>query len=58
MSDRLQKIRERLDLAGTWSADGQDNAHFVEHAPADIAWLLEQVEELTKRVRMYEVVKS
>jgi hypothetical protein len=29
-----------------------------EQKDADIAWLLEQVEELTKRVRMYEVVKS
>jgi hypothetical protein len=35
-----------------------DDLHFIAHAPADIAWLLEQVEELTKRVRMYEVVKS
>ena len=30
----------------------------IAHAPDDIAWLLEQVEELNKRVRMYEVVKS
>jgi hypothetical protein len=35
-----------------------DDTRFIAHAPADIAWLLEQVEELTKRVRMYEVVKS
>jgi hypothetical protein len=31
---------------------------FVAHAPADIAWLLDEVERLEKRVRMYEVVKS
>lgn len=42
--DRLQEIRARLDLAGTWSADGPDNAHFVKHAPSDIAWLLRQLE--------------
>jgi hypothetical protein len=29
-----------------------------EQKDADITWLLEQVEQLTKRVRMYEVVKS
>jgi hypothetical protein len=29
-----------------------------EQKDADIAWLLKQVDELTKRVRMYEVVKS
>lgn len=34
------------------------DADLIAHAPADIAWLLEKVEELTKRVRMYEVVKS
>jgi len=46
MSDRLTEIRARLDLAGTWSADGMDNAHFVDHAPADISWLLDEVERL------------
>jgi hypothetical protein len=36
----------------------QQDRDLIAHAPADIAWLLEQVNELTKRVRMYEVVKS
>jgi hypothetical protein len=36
----------------------REDRDLIAHAPADIAWLLEQVEELTKRVRMYEVVKS
>jgi hypothetical protein len=35
-----------------------DDADLIAHAPADLAWLLDKVEELTKRVRMYEVVKS
>lgn len=42
------------DCGGSWD----DDIAFIAHAPADIAWLLEQVEDLTKRVRMYEVVKS
>lgn len=46
MSGRLEEIRARLDLAGTWSADGPDNADFIDHAPADIAWLLDEVERL------------
>lgn len=44
MTDRLQEIRARLDLAGTFSVDGPDNSHFIAHAPADIAWLLAEVE--------------
>ena len=35
-----------------------DNADLIAHAPADIAWLLAEVERLQKRVAMYEVVKS
>jgi hypothetical protein len=38
--------------------EDEGSADLIANAPADIAWLLEQVEELTKRVRMYEVVKS
>ena len=40
--------------------DDRDRASqaLYRHAPADIAWLLDKVEELNKRVRMYEVVKS
>ena len=55
--ERIAEIRARLD-------EEQNNAYiggYIEfnlNAADDIAWLLEQVEELTKRVRMYEVVKS
>ncbi len=45
MTDRLSEIRAVLDAGGPVLS-------------ADVRWLLEQVEELTKRVRMYEVVKS
>ena len=38
--------------------DHRKDAVFIAHAPADIAWLLDRVAELEKRVRMYEVVKS
>lgn len=48
MHDRLQEIRARLDLAGTFSVDGPDNSHFIAHAPADIAWLLGEVERLRR----------
>jgi hypothetical protein len=39
---------------GAWD----DDIAFIAHAPTDIAWLLDEVERLEKRVRMYEVVKS
>lgn len=45
MTERLAEIRAVLDAGGPVLS-------------ADVRWLLEQVEELTKRVRMYEVVKS
>ena len=35
-----------------------DDPRFIAHAPADIAWLLDEVERLTARVRIYEDVKS
>jgi len=73
VSDRLAEIRARLDAApsacdwwvengvygicGVRSNDAHD-ADLIAHAPADIAWLLDEVERLEKRVRMYEVVKS
>jgi len=46
MTDRLQEIRARLDLAGTFSVDGPDNSHFIAHAPADMAWLLERESQM------------
>jgi hypothetical protein len=48
--------RVEIAHASTWA--GRQNAPLITNARADIEWLLEQVEELTKRVRMYEVVKS
>jgi hypothetical protein len=44
-----------------WIAEvfqNEQDADLISHAPADIAWLLDEVERLEKRVRMYEVVKS
>ena len=61
MPDRLQEIRARLDAAtpGPWEVvcnttsdvvgvlDGDyDDADLIAHAPADIAWLLEEVDNL------------
>ena len=57
---RLRRVQPTPQPWGpplTYEVDKPD-ADFIAHAPADIAWLLEQVDELTKRVRMYEVVKS
>lgn len=50
--NRIDEIRARLDLAGTWSADGPDNAHFVAHAPSDIAWLLDREGRLISVLRV------
>lgn len=63
VTDRLSDIRARLDAATPvtlWQGVGwgDPDGDLIDHAPADIAWLLEQVEDLTRRVRMYEVVKS
>lgn len=57
ISDRLSAIRARLDAWHDMEPVEQSLSHPDEYV-ADIAWLLEQVEDLTKRVRMYEVVKS
>jgi hypothetical protein len=43
--ERLAEIRAQLDAGGPVLG-------------VDVRWLLKQVEELTKRVRMYEEVKS
>ncbi len=59
MSDRLQEIRARVnDSAPITLAGPRALVEAFEQKDSDIAWLLEQVEDLTKRVRMYEVVKS
>jgi len=43
--ERIAEIRAQLDAGGPVLG-------------VDVRWLLDQVEELTRRVRMYEVVKS
>jgi hypothetical protein len=45
MTDRLQQIREQLDAGGPVLG-------------VDVRWLLDEVERLAARVRMYEEVKS
>jgi len=48
MSDRIQEIRGRLDGITDERQDivGHGNATFIAHAPADIAYLLAEVERL------------
>ena len=55
MSDRLTEIRARLDAAtpGEWPMGAlvpyllPSDADHIAHAPADIAWLLDEVERVT-----------
>ena len=57
MPDRLAEIRARLDAANlptytgwdpAWNSRAFEGKHdFIAHAPADIAWLLDEVERLT-----------
>jgi hypothetical protein len=57
--ERLAEIRARIGDSAPITIHGPEPlVRAFEQKDADIAWLLEQVEELTKRVRMYEVVKS
>ena len=59
MTDRLAQIRARIGDSAPITIHGPEPlVRAFEQKDADIAWLLEQVEQLTKRVRMYEVVKS
>ena len=56
---RLAEIRARIGDSAPITIHGPEPlVRAFEQKDADIAWLLKQVEELTKRVRMYEVVKS
>ncbi len=56
---RLAEIRARIGDSAPITIHGPEPlVRAFEQKDADIAWLLEQVEQLTKRVRMYEVVKS
>ncbi len=57
--ERLAEIRARIGDSAPITIHGPEPlVRAFEQKDADIAWLLEQVEQLTKRVRMYEVVKS
>ena len=59
MTDRLAEIRARIGDSAPITIHGPEPlVRAFEQKDADIAWLLKQVEQLTKRVRMYEVVKS
>lgn len=49
MTDRLQEIRARLDSM-SWVSD-----EFIAHAPADIAWLLDEVERLRAPVHRMDL---
>ena len=50
MPDRLQEIRARLDAATPeWNYDNDQSGadvDLINHAPSDIAWLLDEVERL------------
>jgi cell division protein FtsB len=52
MPDRLQEIRARLDALPTYSPWSMDPAAWamVINAPADIAWLVAEVDALRERV--------
>jgi hypothetical protein len=54
MPDRLAEIRERLEARRQVKWPHPTNAVLVD----DIRWLLDEVERLNARVRMYEEVKS
>jgi len=56
-------IRSRLEAWEKQKATGSDGyfdgiGHYMRLFEDDIAWLLDEVERLERRVRMYEVVKS
>ena len=68
MTDPINEIRERVAVVLALKARGKDEEprstdvrtyiEFLHSAPQDMALLLERIDELEKRVRMYEVVKS
>jgi hypothetical protein len=59
VTDRLAEIRARMGDSGPVTIHGPEPlVRAFEQKDADIAWLLDEVERLTKRVRMYEVVKA
>jgi hypothetical protein len=58
MTDRLDEIEARVARLRSGPSSLIEAQKFMEWAPGDIEWLVSEVRELTKRVRMYEVVKS
>lgn len=68
MTDPVQEIRERVAVVQAFrslppeerveSQDVRAYVAFLSSAADDMQLLLERIEELEKRVRMYEVVKS
>ena len=68
MTDPVQEIRERVDRVQAFrslpaeerieSEDVRVYVSFLSSAADDMQLLLARIEELEKRVRMYEVVKS
>lgn len=69
MTDPIDQIRERVQVVLMFKGRDDKRANataeqvkayidFLQSAPEDMQLLLDRVEELEKRVRMYEVVKS
>lgn len=54
-ADRLQVIRARLDVAQGYRVEWSDHtpgtlAEFIAHAPADIRWLLDEMDAAHERI--------
>ncbi len=66
MIDPVDEIRERVEAVRAFKAkspevskdEARDYVEFLLSAPDDMQVLIERIDELAKRVRMYEVVKS
>lgn len=68
MTDPIDEIRERVHVVLAFKARGKDEEpratdvqtyiEFLHSAPQDMATLFDRIDELERRVRMYEVVKS
>lgn len=57
MSDRLQEIRARLEVAQDYRVEWPDHkpgtlAEFIAHAPADIACLLAELDARDERIAL------
>jgi hypothetical protein len=60
VTDRLQQIRERLEVVRVWPLQRSTtpDALLIERLASDVEWLINEVARLKARVRMYEEVKS